>query len=74
MNRTRSKWIRKLFIDEDPGLILSLGKVYEENQKKVNPRSLYRRAKSMWNRHDPATKTWGKLNIEKSKKGVTNGR
>jgi hypothetical protein len=70
MNGRRSRWIRKLFIVMDPGLILSLNKIYGDEVKKVNPRSLYNHAKKMWNQHNPATKTWGKgisMNFEKTK-------
>jgi hypothetical protein len=61
----------------DVGLILSMGKVYgDDYAKKVNPRRLYRKAKRMWNSHDPATKTWGKglkMKFEKTtKQGVKN--
>ena len=77
MNRRRSKWIRKLFIKMDPGLILSMNTIYGEEVKQVNPRSLYRKAKKMWNEKHPATKTWGKgvsMKFEKTKtEGVTNG-
>jgi len=77
MRRKRSKWIRKLFIKMDPGLILSMNSIYGENVKKINPKALYRKAKKMWNAHHPATKTWGKgvsMKFEKTKtEGVTNG-
>lgn len=76
MNRRRSKWIRKLFINMDPGLILSMNRIYGEEVKKVNPRSLYRKAKKMWNENHPATQTWGKgisMKFEKTKtEGVIN--
>ena len=49
-----------------------------DDVKKINPKSLYRKAKKMWNNHDPSTKTWGKLmnvKFEKTKtEGATNGR
>ena len=60
MNGRRSKWISKLFVNMDPGLILSMNKIYGEDKTKVDPKLLYRKAKRMWNRHDPVTKTWGK--------------
>lgn len=80
MRRKRSKWIRKLFMQMDPGLILSMNKIFGDDIKKINPRTLYRRAKKMWNNHEPPTKTWGKgINLEHRLKtktkteGVTNG-
>lgn len=77
MRGKRSKWIRKLFKNMDPGLILSMNKIFGDDVKKINPKSLYRRAKKMWNNHDPSTKTWGKLmnvKFEKTKtEGATNG-
>lgn len=78
MNRKRAKWIRKLFVESDIGLILSLGQIYgDEFAKEVNPKRLYRTAKKLWNEKHPSTKTWGKsLNIkfEKTKtEGVENG-
>lgn len=73
MNKKRAKWIRKLFKEMDMGLILSMGKVYgDDYAKKVNPKRLYRKAKRMWNKRDPMTKTWGKglkMKLEMSKKG-----
>ena len=38
----------------DPGLILSMNTIYGEEVKQVNPRSLYRKAKKMWNEKHPA--------------------
>jgi len=79
MNRRRTKWIRRLFIKTDPGLYLSLGKILGDDfQKKFKPRTLYRKAKKMWNRNHPFTKTWGKgtsMKYEKIKiEGANNGR
>jgi len=73
MNRQRSKWIQRLFIAMDPGLILSMNKIYGDEDTKLQPRKLHRRAKRMWNQHDPSTKTWGKMSQVKMK-GVRNDR
>jgi len=75
MNGRRSRWIAKLFIASDPGLILSMNSIYGKDQTKLEPRKLHRRAKRMWSQHDPATKTWGKMSdVKLNKKGMKNDR
>lgn len=76
MRRKRTRWIRKLFIDMDPALILSLNNIYGKEAEKMTPRSLYRKAKKMWLEKNPEVKNWGKpvtINSEKTKtEGVNN--
>jgi len=57
MNKTRTKWIRKLFKDKDSNLLLSVHEIVKRSKVRRQP---FRVAKSMWCRNDPATKTWGK--------------
>ena len=74
MNGRRVKWIQRLFVAMDPGLILSMNKIYGEEQTKMQPGRLHRRAKRMWSTHHPATKTWGKTSNVKMKGTRKNDR
>lgn len=60
MRGKRVKWIRKLVINTDPAMLLTIRKYYGERTQEMRPFALLRAAKKLWKRNIPEREYWGK--------------
>jgi len=67
MRKNRSKVIRKLVQSVDVGMLSAISREWGSVATKMTPTQLYRSGKTLWKRHHPSTKTWGKIKMDVAK-------
>lgn len=60
MNSRRAKWLKKLVLNLDMNLLLTIRKIFGNKTSEMKEHELYQKTKRVWESRIKETKTWGK--------------